>query len=186
MKYICIDMRACLLCIIKGSNCVLINCLSSKNDYGFLLSGSVNQMIGCQFFSNTTNQINGGNMWMWGCDVNQQGNSGIEIGVGVTGTYSGINIHGRFEGNNQNAGTTTGDGAGTYHIDASGASTTAGTSGSLLGTHAGGVNILPGTKFTHNAFGSWEVTYDIWTGGSPGLVNDWSTSDGNYATAHID
>jgi hypothetical protein len=163
---------------IQGSSTTVINFAMSGSEYGFILYGTVSAIMNSQIFGNTTNQITGGNNYIYGCSIDHTGNTGIV----VLNSVIGISIHARFEGNNENENTGTSPGSGSYHLDASGAGPTHG-SGSLCGP--AGVNILPGTHFTNNSFGAWKVTYDICTGGNTALVNDWSTYDDDYNVGHI-
>jgi hypothetical protein len=160
-----------------GSNSSILTYIASASKYGFYIDGAVIYANNCQAFNNSLNgvYISSGGTFLYAMDINQN----TESGLVVAGSATGVSVHGRFEGNANSSGSF-------YHIDASGAGTTAGTSGSLLGSNAGGVNILPGTIFSKNDFGTWKVLYDIYTAGRPALVNDWSTSDGDYSEAHID
>jgi hypothetical protein len=162
---------------VQGSGTVVDNSSMSGSLYGFILSGATEVIGHCQIFSNTGNLITGGNAWLHHNTIDHTGGAGLSI---TNGDGGGVSIHGRFEGNSETA-----SGA-APHIDASGAGVVAGAGSQLASGSQGSVTIAPGTHFTTNAFGGWKVNYDIFTGGHPEYVNDFSTYDADTTSGHID
>jgi hypothetical protein len=168
----------------QGSSNVISRCEISSNLNGFTVGEGMCRIIACDVSSNTDvgGTIGSSGVYVYGCSFDQNGQQGVVVNNNATR----VSILARFVSNSLNT-------SGSYaHLDASLSAEVAG-AGSAASTQKGGVTLLPGTSFLAQQFGDTQrVSYDIWTNGHTGYVNDYSTYDtvgaGNnppYANEHI-
>jgi hypothetical protein len=168
----------------QGSSNVISRCELSNNSNGFLVTQGMCRIVDSDVTGNTNigGIIAASGVWVSGISFDQNGQQGCVVGNGATG----VSISARFTSNSLNK-------SGTYaHLDLTGADgititiagvasqmTAAGeTGGSGTKNGTGGTNVMQGTHFTAQQFGdSQQVSYDIYTNSTTGLVNDFSTYD---------
>jgi hypothetical protein len=164
-----------------GSDNVITRCELDQNLVGATLSGEMGRMSDTDVYGNTNGLIIS-NKRIYVRDVSLDHQT--QTALIVNSSAVGVTFHGRFIYNGTSS-------SGTYyHIDAHLAGSATGGGGSAGGTGSGpgGLTLAPGTMFCNpDEFGTAKVEYDIYTAGSPGLVNDYSTYDSqSYTVNHID